>query len=77
MKCKTSFLNYLIPTNLTEKIFEFGIIDSGVFDHQLIFCTRNVKRIKLNKHNNLLLRSLRHYTAICSRTFAKSQFFNS
>ena len=31
-------------------------------DHQLIFCTRTVKRIKLNNHNNVFLRSLKHNT---------------
>ena len=30
-------------------------------DHQLIFCTRKVKRAKFNKHNNVFLRSLKHY----------------
>ena len=31
-------------------------------DHQLIFCTRKVKQAKFNKHNNVFLRSLKHYT---------------
>ena len=31
-------------------------------DHQLIFCTRKVNRAKFNKHNNVFLRSLKHYT---------------
>ena len=31
-------------------------------DHQLIFCTRKVKRAKFNKHNNVFLISLKHYT---------------
>ena len=31
-------------------------------DHQLIFCTRKVKRAKFNKHTNVFLRSLKHYT---------------
>ena len=31
-------------------------------DHQLIFCTRKVKRAIFNKHNNVFLRSLKHYT---------------
>ena len=33
-----------ILTNSTEKIFQFGIIGYGMSDHQLIFCTRKVKR---------------------------------
>ena len=32
-------------------------------DHQLFFCsTKNVKRAKRNKHKNVFLRSLKHYT---------------
>ena len=31
-------------------------------NHQLIFCTRKVKRTKFNKHNNVFLRSLKRYT---------------
>ena len=31
-------------------------------DHQLFFCTKKVKRAKFNKHNNVILRSLKHYT---------------
>ena len=51
-----------ILTNSTEKIFQSGIIDCGMSDHQLIFCKRKVKRAKFNKHNNVFLRSLKHYT---------------
>ena len=38
------------------------MIDSGISETQLIFCTRKVKRVKFHKHNNVLLRSLKHYT---------------
>ena len=60
--CNTSTLIDHILTNSTEKIFQSGVIDSGISDHQLIFCTRKVKRIKFHKHSNVLLRSLKHYT---------------
>ena len=60
--CNTSSLIDHILTNSAEKIFQSGIIDCGMLDHQLIFCTRKVKRTKFNKHNNLFLRSLNHYT---------------
>ena len=39
-----------ILTNSTEKIFQSGAIDSGISDHQLIFCTRKVKRVNFHKH---------------------------
>ena len=49
-------------TNSTEEIFQSGIIDCGISDHQLIFCTRKVERVKFHQHNNVLLRSPKHYT---------------
>ena len=60
--CNTPSLIDHILTNSTEKIFQSGIIDCGMSDHQLIFCTRKVKRAKFNKHNNVFQSSLKHYT---------------
>ena len=60
--CNTSTLIDHILTNSSEKIFQSGVIDSRISDHRLIFCTRKVKRVKFHKHNNVLLRSLKHYT---------------
>ena len=54
--CNTSTLIGHILTNSTEKIFQSGVIDCGISDHQLIFCTKKVKRV------NVLLISLKHYT---------------
>ena len=59
--CNTSSLIDHILANSTEKIFQTCITDCGTSDHQLIFCTRKVKRAKFNKHNNVFLRSLKHY----------------
>ena len=60
--CNTSSLIDHVLTNSSEMVFQSGIIDCGMSDHQLIFCTRKVKRAKFNKHNNVFLRSLKHYT---------------
>ena len=60
--CNTSTFIGHTHTNSTEKIFQSSIIDSRISDHQLIFCTRKVKRVKFCKHNKMLLRSLKHYT---------------
>ena len=60
--CSTSSLIDHILTNSAEAIFQSGIIDCGMSDHQLIFCSRKVKRTKSNKHNNVFLRLLKHYT---------------
>ena len=60
--CNTSSLIDHTLTNSSEKIFQSSIIDCGISDHQLIFCTRQVKQAKFNMHNNVFLRSLKHYT---------------
>ena len=57
--CNTSSLIDHHLANSTEKIFQS---DCGMSDHQLIFCRRKVKRAKFNKHSNVFLRSLKHYT---------------
>ena len=44
--CNTYSLNDHILTNSAENIFQSGIIDRGMSDHQLTFCTRKVKRTK-------------------------------
>ena len=60
--CNGSSLIDNIFTNSTEKIFQSSIIDCSMSDHQLIFCTRKVKRAKFNKHDNVFLRFPKHYT---------------
>ena len=45
--CNTSSLIDHILTNSAEKIFQSGIIDCDMWDHQLIFCTSKVKRTNL------------------------------
>ena len=63
--CNTSSLIDHILTNSTKNIFQSGIIDCGMLDHQLIFCTRKVKQAKFNKHNNVFLRFLNTTQSIC------------
>ena len=75
--CNESSLIDHILTNYTEKIFQSGIINCDILDHQLIFCTRKVKRAKFNKHNNVFLRSLKHYAVkVFVKEFQKVNFSN-
>ena len=64
--CNISTHIDLILTSSTEKIFQSGVIDSGISDHRLFFCTKKVKRAQFHKHNNVLLRSLNTILSICS-----------
>ena len=74
--CSTSTVIDHILTNSTEKIFQSGIIDPGISDDQLIFCTRKVKRVKFHKHYNVL-RSLKHYAVnLFVKGLRKVNFWN-
>ena len=49
-------------TNSDERVIQSGVIDVGLSDHQMIFCSRKITRAKFNKHNTVKIRSLKHYT---------------
>ena len=44
--CETSTLIDHILTNSHEKISQSGVIDCGLSDHNVIFCTRKINKIK-------------------------------
>ena len=49
----TSTLLDHILTNSKEKISQSGVLDLGLSDHQIIFCTRKTKKLKLiQKHSS-------------------------
>ena len=51
----------LIPVTDSEKISQHGVLDIGVSDHSLIYCTRKVTRSIFNKHNTVTIRSTKNY----------------
>ena len=61
--CNTASLLDHILTNCAEKVSQKGVIDVGLSDHQLIFCTRKIRRTRGNMHNQIQTRSLRNYSA--------------
>ena len=74
--CNMQHLHSYWP-NSTEKIFQSGIVDSEFSDHQLIFYTRKVKKLKFHKHSNVLLKSLKHYTVnLFAKGLQKVNFLN-
>ena len=48
---------------MSDKVSQKGIINIGLSDHQLIYCTRKILRAKLNRHNQIQVRSLKKYSA--------------
>ena len=57
-----------IVVNKTEKICQSGVIETGLSDHFITYCTRKISREQINKHNTVKLRSLKNY---CSNTFTE------
>ena len=39
-----------ILTNYPEKIIQSGVIEMGLSDHELIYCSRKTSLLKLNEH---------------------------
>ena len=75
--CSTSTLLDHILTDSSEKVSQKGVIDVRISDHQLIYCTRKIKRTKHNMHNQIQVRSLKKYSAeIFSNTLKTVQFPN-
>ena len=62
IKSNTSTLIDHILTSSSEKAVQPGIIETSLSDHQLIFCTRKIKRAKPNKHNYLTFPSMKNFS---------------
>ena len=62
--CSTSTLIDHVLRSDPSRVSQKGVISIGVSDHQLIFCTRKISRIKTGgAHKYLNFRSLKNYTA--------------
>ena len=61
--CSTSTLIDLILTSAPSRVSQKGVISVGVSDNQLIFCIRNISKIKADgDHKYLNFCSLKNYT---------------
>ena len=56
------FVRKNLKRRQTDKVSQTGVIDIGISDHQLIYCTRKVNRQKTGKHKEITIRSLKNYT---------------
>ena len=52
-----------ILASYPERVIQHGIIAVGLSDHQFIFYTRNISRIKRGTHKHIKFRSFKHYSA--------------
>ena len=51
----------LILVSDPAKISQSGVIEIGVSDHFLTYCTRKITKVLYHKHNNIKIRSLKNY----------------
>ena len=62
--CSTSTLIDHILTSAPSRVSQKGVISAGVSDHQLIFCTRKISKIKTGgDHKYLNFCSMKNYAA--------------
>ena len=52
-----------VLTNSPGKVSQSGVIDLGLFDDDLIYCTRKTSLPKSNKHNEIIVHSMKRYSA--------------
>ena len=71
-----------ILTNSKEKISQSGVIDIGISDHQLIYLTRKLHRMKSNTHKQIKIRFFKNYTleslnqGLTMINFSDYEYFN-
>ena len=51
-----------VLTNSADRVSQFGVVNTGLSDHQLIYCTRKITRTKSNVHKYIETRSLKNYS---------------
>ena len=57
----SSLLDHIL-TNSKDKISQSGVIDIGISDHQMIFCTRKISRPKTGENKTIKIRYLKNYS---------------
>ena len=61
--CNNATIIDHILASSPERVIEQGIIDVGLSDYQLIFCTRKISRIKRGTHKHIKFCLFKHYPA--------------
>ena len=51
-----------VLASFPKRVTQSGAIDIGLSDHQLIYCTRKISRIKRGSHKQIKFHSSKHYT---------------
>ena len=59
----SSLLDHII-TNNSDKIYQSGVLDIGLSDHLITFCSRKIIRGQIGKHKTIKIRSLKNYSVL-------------
>ena len=60
--CNSSSILDHALASFPDRVSESGVIDIGISDHQLIYCTKKTARIKSYYHKQITFRSLKNYS---------------
>ena len=60
--CNSSSILDHVLTSFPDRVSQSGVIDVGISDHQLIYCTRKTTRIKSYCHKQITFCSLENYS---------------
>ena len=55
-----SVIDHILCNN-TEKICQSGVLNIGLSDHFIVYCTRKLSKCFFNKHNTVKVRSVKSY----------------
>ena len=58
----SSLLDHIF-TNNSDKIYQSGVLNVGISDHLIIFCSRKIIRGQIGKHKTIKIRSLKKYSS--------------
>ena len=77
MKCNCATIIDHILASFPERVAQQYIVDVGLFDYQLIFCKREVSRIKRGTNKHIKFHLFKHYsTDIFETTLTSMNFPN-
>ena len=61
--CSSSTIIDHILASFPNRVLQQGVIDVGLSDHQIIYCSRKISRIKRGTHKQIRYHSLKNYSA--------------
>ena len=61
MECTKTLIGHILM-NSAEKVIQSGIVEMGLSDHGVIYCTRKTSLLKLNEHCKISIRSIINFS---------------